>query len=556
MSVPDLVSELAQTPTITATPEVTRRSANYSPSIWGDHFLSYASIEAADSKSKKHVQDLKEELKRMIMAPAKRPSQKLHFIDHIQRLGVSYHFEDEIDQILQQVHREEEYDDLCTTALSFRLLRQQGYNASCNMFNKFKEDDGRFKESLIDDVLGLLSLYEASHLQMPGEDILNEALTFTTAHLESAAHRLSSSSQLWKQVTHALYQPLWKGMPRIEARHHLSIYQEDDSHNETLLNFAKMDFNTVQKVHQKELSEITRWWKDLDFATKLPFARDKVVEAYFWALGVYFQPEYYFARMVLAKAIAIITVIDDIYDVRGTYEELESFTEAIERWDISAVDQLPDYMKVCYKALLNFFTELEESLTNKGILYRLHYAREGFKVQVRAYFQEAKWFKQKYTPSMEEYMSVERYTSFFMVATVSFVGMGVIVTKDSMDWVFSEPKISKAASIIGRLMNDLVGHKFEQKREHIASAVECYMKQYGVTEEEAEVELTKQVNDAWKDINEEWLDATSIPRPLLLQILNFARSSEILYKGEDVYTHSGNVLKGHVVSLFIDPVPI
>ncbi|PRQ55589.1 putative lyase [Rosa chinensis] len=556
MSVPVLVSEIAQTPNITATPDVTRRSANYSPSIWGDHFLSYASIEAADGKSKKHIQDLKEELKRMIMAPAKRPSQKLHFIDHIQRLGVSYHFEDEIDQILQQVHREEEYDDLCTTALSFRLLRQQGYNISCNMFNKFKDDDGRFKESLIDDVLGLLSLYEASHLQKPGEDILNEALTFTTAHLESAGYRLSSSSLLWKQVTHALYQPLWHGMPRIEARHYLSIYQEDDSYNETLLNFAKLDFNTVLKVHQKELSEITRWWKDLDFATKLPFARDKVVEAYFWAFAVYFQPEYYFARMVLAKAVAIITVIDDIYDVHGTYEELESFTEAIERWNISVVDQLPDYMKVCYEVLLNFFTELEESLANKGILYRLHYAREAFKAQVRAYFQEAKWLKQKYTPTMEEYMSVERNTSFFMLAVVSFVGMGVIVTKDSMDWVFSEPKISKAASIIGRLMNDLVGHKFEQKREHIASAVECYMKQYGVTEEEAEVELTKQVNDAWQDINEEWLDATSIPRPLLLLILNLARSSEVLYKGEDVFTHSENVLKGHVVSLFIEPVPI
>ncbi|KAM5551570.1 hypothetical protein ABKV19_026420 [Rosa sericea] len=556
MSVPALASDLAQTPNITATPDVTRRSANFSPGICGDHFLSYAPMEAADSKSKKHVQDLKEELKRMIMAPMKRPSQKLHFINHIQRLGVSYHFEDEIDQILQQVHREEEYDDLCTTALSFRLLRQQGYNASCNMFNKFKDDDGKFKESLVNDVVGLLSLYEASHLLMPGEDLLTEALTFSTAHLKSAAHRLSSSSQLSKQVTHALYQPLWKGMPRIEARHHLSIYQEDDAHNETLLNFAKFDFNTVQKVHQKELSEITRWWKDFDFANKLPFARDRVVEAYFWALAVYFQPEYHFARMVLAKVIAIVTIIDDIYDVHGTYEELESFTEAIERWDISAVDRLPDYMKVCYKALLNFFTELEESLTNKGILYRLHYAREGFKVQVRAYFQEAKWFKQKYTPSMEEYMSVERYTSFFMVATVSFVGMGVIVTKDSMDWVFSEPKISKAASIIGRLMNDLVGHKFEQKREHIASAVECYMKQYGVTEEEAEVELTKQVNDAWKDINEEWLGATSIPRPLLLLILNFARSSEVLYKGEDVFTHSENVLKGHVVSLFIEPVPI
>ncbi|KAL6124866.1 hypothetical protein ACLB2K_077374 [Fragaria x ananassa] len=533
-----LASELAHssTPTITATLD-----------------------EAADGKSKKHVHDLKEELKRMILAPAERPSQKLHFINNIQRLGVSYHFQNEIDKILEQVHREEDDDDdadLCTTALKFRLLRQEGYNASCNMFNKFKDDDGKFKESHINDVVVLLSLYEASHLLVPGEDALMEALTFCTTHLESATHRLSSSSQLSKQVTHALYQPLWKGMPRIEARHYLSVYQEDDSNNETLLNFAKLDFNFVQKVHQKELGEITRWWKDLDFATKLPFARDRVVEAYFWALGVYFEPEYYFARMISAKATSIITVIDDIYDVHGTYEELESFTEAIERWDISAVDQLPDYMKVCYTALLNFFTELEESLANKGISYRLHYAREGFKVQVRAYFQEAKWFKQKYTPTLEEYMSVERDTSFFMVAVVSFVGLGAIVTEDSMDWVFSEPKILKATSIIGRLMNDLVGHKFEQKREHNASAVECYMKQYGATEEEAEVELTKQVNEAWKDINEEWLEATPIPRLLLSLILNFARTSELLYKGEDVYTHSGNVLKGYVASLFIESVPI
>ncbi|KAL6125360.1 hypothetical protein ACLB2K_073419 [Fragaria x ananassa] len=507
--------------TVPATVDViTRRVANFSPSVWGDHFLSYSSMEAADGKSKKHAHNLKEELKRMILAPAERPSQKLHFINNIQRLGVSYHFQNEIDKILEQVHREEDDDDadLCTTALKFRFLRQEGYNASCNMFNKFKDDDGKFKESHINDIVGLLSLYEASHLLVPGEDALMEALTFCTTHLESATHRLSSSSQLSKQVTHALYQPLWKGMPRIEARHYLSVYQEDDSNNETLLNFAKLDFNFVQKVHQKKLSEIT--------------------------------------RMISAKATSIITVIDDIYDVHGTYEELESFTEAIERWDISAVDQLPDYMKVCYTALLNFFTELEESLANKGISYLLHYAREGFKVQVRAYFQEAKWFKQKYTPTLEEYMSVERDTSFFIVAVVSFVGLGAIVTEDSMDWVFSEPKISKATSISGRLMNDLVGHKVERKREHNASAVECYMKQYGATEEEAEVELTKQVNEAWKDINEEWLEATPIPRLLLSLILNFARTSELLYKGEDVYTHSGNVLKGYVASLFIESVPI
>lgn len=83
------------------------------------------------------------------------------------------------------------------------------------------------------------------------------------------------------------------------------------------------------------------------------------------------------------------------------------------------------------------------------------------------------------------------------------------------------------------------------------------MNQYGVTEEKAKTELTKQVNDAWKDINEELLHSnTSIPRPLLWQILNLARSAEVLYKNEDLYTHPKAVLKGYLLSLFVEPVPM
>ena len=126
-----------------------------------------------------------------------------------------------------------------------------------DVFSKFTNNDGNFKESLVEDVLGLLSLYEATHLMTHGEELLDEALTFTTTHLQSATHRALNPVVL-KQVTHALYQPLWKGVPRLEARHHLSAYQDHNSHNETLLNFAKVDFNLLQQVHQRELSDIAR----------------------------------------------------------------------------------------------------------------------------------------------------------------------------------------------------------------------------------------------------------------------------------------------------------
>ena len=122
-----------------------------------------------------------------------------------------------------------------------------------DIFNKFKDSDGKLKESLRDDVIGLQSLYEATHLRVRGEDLLDEALTFTTTHLESAANHLSPPFS--KQVRHALNQPLWKGLPRVEARHYLSL---QGSRNQTLLSFAKLDFNLLQHVHQKELSDIAR----------------------------------------------------------------------------------------------------------------------------------------------------------------------------------------------------------------------------------------------------------------------------------------------------------
>lgn len=77
---------------------------------------------------------------------------------------------------------------------------------------------------------------------------------------------------------------------------------------------------------------------DLDFTTKLPFARDRVIECSFWALGTFAEPQYVFARQVLSKTIAMLSVMDDIYDVHGTIEELELFTKVVDRFDRSLIN--------------------------------------------------------------------------------------------------------------------------------------------------------------------------------------------------------------------------
>ncbi|KAM5548678.1 hypothetical protein ABKV19_000210 [Rosa sericea] len=539
--------------------DVKRPLANFAPSIWGDHFLSYATTEV-DIKLEQHVLELKEEVKRMLMDPVKKPSQQLDLVDDIQRLGVSYHFENEIEGILKQIHHNYSYgsdDDLYTTALSFRLLRQQGYNVSCDIFNKFKEgNDKKFKGTLLSDVSGLLSLYEATHLRIHGEDILEEALAFTTTHLESMKHSLSPP--LSEQVAHALNQPLRKGYPRVEARYYLSIYPKRDSHNETLLTFAKLDFNLLQQVHQKELCEITRWWKDLDVRNNLPFVRDRVTECYFcWVLPVYFEPQYSFARRTSFKVTAMSSIIDDIYDSYGTLKELELFTEAIQRWDICAIDPLPDYMKVCYKALLEVYTEIEKELAKEGKLYRIHYVTDAMKKLVKSYFLEAQWFHQNYIPTMDEYMALSLLTSGApLLATTTFVGMGDTATQDSFDWLATYPRALKGSAILCRLVNDIVSHKFEQKRGHVASAVECYMKEFGATEEEAIIELRRQVSDAWKDMNESFLLPNAVSRPLLTRIFNMACGTDAVYKYGDCYTTPHDMIKDLIASTLIQQVPV
>uniref|UniRef100_F6HN22 Terpene synthase metal-binding domain-containing protein n=1 Tax=Vitis vinifera TaxID=29760 RepID=F6HN22_VITVI len=362
---------------------------------------------------------------------------------------------------------------------SFSIFGHAVFLLILDVFNKFKDKNGSFRESLIGDVQGMLGLYEAAHLRVQEEDILDEALAFTTTHLKSLVKHLDHP--LAVQVTQALHRPIRKGLERLEARPYISIYQDEASHSKALLKLAKLDFNLLQSLYKKELSHITRWWKDLDFSSRLPFVRDRVVETYLWIVVACFESQYSYARRIQTKLLVLITVIDDIYDAYGTLEELELFTEAIER------------------------NEMKNS--------------------VRAYFNEAKWLHGEYVPTVEEYMGVALVSCDVpMFTIISFVGMGFIATKEAFDWVLNGPKIVRACSTIIRLMDDMASHKFEQERGHIASSVECYMKQYSVSNQHAYHELNKQVEKAWKDINQEFLRPTAIPMPLLTRVLNFART--------------------------------
>ncbi|KAI3797885.1 hypothetical protein L1987_33149 [Smallanthus sonchifolius] len=90
---------------------------------------------------------------------------------------------------------------------------------------------------------------------------------------------------------------------------YIEEYGNEDDHNPMVLEFAMFDYNKVQSILKGELDEVTRWWEHLGLT----------------------KPSFSGSTIELAKAIAILLVIDDIYDTYGSYDDLILFIEAIKR---------------------------------------------------------------------------------------------------------------------------------------------------------------------------------------------------------------------------------
>ncbi|KAL1205293.1 Terpenoid synthase 9 [Cardamine amara subsp. amara] len=96
------------------------------------------------------------------------------------------------------------------------------------------------------------------------------------------------------------------------------------------------------------------------------------------------------------------------------------------------------------------------------------------------------WAHVGHVPSFEKYMEVgELEVASCMTIAGIFMSLGKMATKEAVDWLKSRPKFVKTLCIKSRLMNDIAGFEDDMSRGYVVNSVNCYMKQYGVTEEEA-----------------------------------------------------------------------
>ncbi|KAF7034320.1 hypothetical protein CFC21_045353 [Triticum aestivum] len=533
--------------------------AAFAPSVWGDFFVTY--VPPPTERSEEWIRERAEQLKRLVHRmffledgeAVVGVAKAVALVDTLERLGLDSLFRDDIAVAISHAHLAGEewpeyvgYDDLHVAATRFRLLRQHGIWVSTAVLDKFRDGTGSFSASLSSDPRALLSLYHAAHMAVPGEATLDDAIAFARRHLETMNGELQSP--VAEQVARALDHPLPRFTRLLETMRYLPEYAQEETHDGTLLELARLKSHIMRSIHLRELKALSLWWRDVYNAVNLKYCRDRMVEVYLWSCGMIPEEEHSRARLLFAKTFGIVSFLDDTFDVHATIEECHSLNEAFQRWDESAVSALPEYLCMLYIKTLSNFKEFEDLLEPQE-KYRMSYAKKA----------EAQWTNDKYEPSFEEHVELSGMsTGLPMLNLMALMGYDeTIATQEVFEWMsVPVPDTVRAGALIGRFLNDISSYKLGKNKKDMGSTVECYKLEKGSTGEEAVAAIAAMNEHMWRVLNQTYMEVDRALLPAAQLVVSIARTCEVIYlRGWDGYTF-GSHAKDLVKALFLDPIPL
>ncbi|RXH68086.1 hypothetical protein DVH24_028233 [Malus domestica] len=346
----------------------------------------------------------------------------------------------------------------------------------------------------------MLSLYEASYFSFEGESLLDEGLAFSTIYLKN----LSGAN-----VT--------KGLAE-------QAYSKRPDANQVLLEIAKRDFNKVQCTLQRDLKEVSRWWVDMGLAKKLSFIRDRLMECFFWSVGIVSEPQQRHVRKGLTKVAALFLMAFH-------------YVLMLLRWDIKAVENLPDYMKLCFLALYNTVNEMWADLC-------------------KAFLKETTWRYNKQIPTFEEYID----TAWISVSGVVFLLHTYFlltpkITKQALECLENHHNLLRWPSLIFRLCNDLSTFEAEVQRGETANSISCMTRgSMNVSEEFAREYISNMVQNSWKKLNKDGASGSPFTEKFVQAARNLARISQCVYQYGDWHGAPDTRAKNRILSVIIDPI--
>lgn len=567
---------------------VQRRIGDYHSNLWDDNFIQSLSSPYQESsygeRTERLIGEIKEIFKSLsmeegeLLSPLNDLLQCVLMVDNVERLGIERHFQNEIKASLEYVYsywsengigcgRDSVSSDLNTTALGFRILRLHGYTVFSDVFEQFKDQKGQFawftSNHTERKIRSVLNLFRASLIGFPGEKVMEEAEVFSATYLKEALQTIPVSG-LSREIEYVLEYRWHSNLPRLEARSYIDILGENTINEmpyvkvAKLLELAKLEFNIFHSIQQKELQCIWRWWKESG-SPELTFVRHRYVEYYTLVSGIDMEPKNSAFRLGYVKMCHLVTILDDMYDTFGTIDELRLFTAAVKRWNRSAMECLPQYMKGVYMVLYDTVNEMVREAEKSQGWDTLNYARQALEDYLGSYLKEAEWISTGYMPTFEEYLENGKISSGHRIATLQpTLTLDIPFPLHILHEIDFPSKFNDYASSILRLRGDTRCYQADRARGEEASSISCYMHDNpGSTEEEALNHINGMIEDIIKELNWELLRPDiNVPISSKKHAFEISRGFHHFYKHRDGYTVSNIETKDLVMKTVLEPVPL
>ncbi|KAJ1690397.1 hypothetical protein LUZ63_014552 [Rhynchospora breviuscula] len=475
---------------------------------------------------------------RIMLSQPKHKSNSVVMVDALKKLGIDHHFDEEISAILEFSYNnmygthKNSYVGLTDIALQFKLLREAGYHVSSDVFQRFMDENREFKQSLTKDVGGLISLHEGSFLNM-GEETLYTANNFTTKHLKLSVEHLGQRNGAL--VRHTLEHPHHMSLKQYKARHYLTriLSQTSDDVSLSMQELARTEFQLNQQLYQDEFKKIKRWWSDLGLARELPFARDQILKWYLWSMTALPGPQFSRHRLEMTKVVSFIYIIDDIFDIMGSAEELALFTQTINSWEDSSA--LPGYMRACFIALKEVTGGIAQVVEEEYGLNPLNSLSKSWATLCNAFLVESRWLANKQLPNAEEYLTNGITSSGVHMLMVHLLFLlGHNVTNETVHLIEGHSALVSCTAKILRLWDDLGSALDENQEGFDGSYVECYMKDNpSCSLDAAKLHTKKLISKSWEELNKEYFFNTSFSPYFKEASLNCARMVSVMYNYDE-----------------------
>ncbi|KAL9322751.1 hypothetical protein ACSQ67_010804 [Phaseolus vulgaris] len=529
-----------------------RTPHNFQPSPFTHEFIQSLENKFAIETLQESATKLEEKVRVRINGTDMEPLSLLEFIDDIERLGLSFKFEEEINTTLLKIVSIENFEDRTgesphETALLFGILGRHGFDVS-------EDEEGKFKHEISNDVEGMLSLYEASYLSLEGESVW-EANAFSRTHPMNLMKEGLMDAKMAEQVRHVLEGlPYHRSCFGLMAGQYINRYDKIESYNLLLLELAKLDFNMEQSLYQNELKELSRWWLDIGLSRKLKFARDRLVELYIWSPAIIPEPQFAICHKELTKVGQLLTILDDVYDIYGTLDELELFTYAIERWNMNSINTLPDNLVLCFLAIYNTVNGMAYDIFKERGIKCLPYLTKSWSDLCKAYLQEAKWFYNKIIPPFNEFLQNARISiTGVVVLTHSYFLVSKDITEQVLHSITNLHELLSSSFTILRLTDDLATSTDEIRRGETSNSIVSYMHETSLPEEKAREYFQTLIDKEWKNLNKYLVMDSIFSKSFVQLAINFARSGHYIYHYGDGFGRQNNILKSRIESVLVYP---